>query len=134
MCEENISRRVSWIVTDLRYRMLVVRKSGTHVFFDPGCRVVEGEDERETLTRWIKENLGVTLHTEKMSKLTSFGVQAYGKPDDTIVEFACYQCDRTEGEITPHGYEAYWVHYGEAIPLSQGTEAVMEAVRTEGLI
>jgi 8-oxo-dGTP diphosphatase len=134
---ETSFRRVTWVLVE-NYRVLFVRKKDTPVFFDPGCRVEEGKGEEKILAQKIKEDLGVEIDLGEIHKLTSFAAQAYGKPEETMAQFAYYMAPyrgelRLGGEL--ENGEMRFVSYEDQIDLTEGGQALRQYLRDyEGLI
>ena len=84
-----VLRLAAAIVTDPAGRALLVRKRGTERFMQPGGKVEPGESAVETLTRELREELGLELDPEKAEYLGIFRADAANEPD-TLVSAAVF--------------------------------------------
>ncbi len=84
-----VLRLAAAIVTDPEGRALLVRKRGTERFMQPGGKVEPGESAVETLTRELREELGLELDPEKAEYLGIFRAAAANEAD-TLVSAAVF--------------------------------------------
>ena len=95
-------------------RLLIVRKSGTTAFMQPGGKPEAGEDAAMTLVREIREELGLRLNAADLAPLGTFAAAAANEPGFEVVAevFAADIRDQTpvaSAEIA----ELRWVGPGE---------------------
>jgi DNA polymerase-3 subunit epsilon len=84
-----VLRLAAAIVTDPAGRCLVVRKRGTELFMQAGGKVEQGESALETLTRELREEVGLELDPEQAEYLGIFRASAANEPD-TLVSAAVF--------------------------------------------
>jgi 8-oxo-dGTP pyrophosphatase MutT (NUDIX family) len=71
---------VAAVITDPQGRVLLVRKRGSLVFFQPGGKREPGEASLQTLARELHEELGVQLRPGSAQALGSFEDVAVNEP------------------------------------------------------
>jgi 8-oxo-dGTP pyrophosphatase MutT (NUDIX family) len=72
------------IVTDSAGRAVVVRKRGTTGFMQPGGKIERGESALATLTRELREELGIEVVVDETEFLGSFEAPALNEPGQTV--------------------------------------------------
>jgi 8-oxo-dGTP pyrophosphatase MutT (NUDIX family) len=97
------------IVTDQAGRAIVVRKSGTTGFMQPGGKIERGESALATLIRELHEELGLEVDVDATEFLGSFEAAALNEPGQTVRAevFAL----TTDQELSPGAEidEIYWL-------------------------
>jgi len=73
------------VIRDGDGRLLLVRKSGTTAFMQPGGKPEDGEDAATTLVREIREELGLRLDAADLEPLGSFAAAAANEPGFEVV-------------------------------------------------
>lgn len=73
------------VIRDADGRLLLVRKSGTTAFMQPGGKPEDGEDAASTLVREIREELGLRLDAAELEPLGSFAAAAANEPGFEVV-------------------------------------------------
>lgn len=114
-----VLRLAAAIVTDPAGRALLVRKRGTERFMQPGGKVEPGESAVETLTRELREELGLELDPEKAEYLGIFRAEAANEPD-TLVSAAVFALV-TEQEVAAQAEidEIRWIDSADVdLPLA----------------
>lgn len=79
-------------------RALFVRSKGLDTWYLPGGTREEGEDDAQTLTREIKEELSVDIIQTTIKHFGTFQAPAHGKSEGTMVRIVCYTAE-FEGEL-----------------------------------
>ena len=109
---ESAPRRIhvaAAIVTDVAGRAIVVRKSGTTGFMQPGGKIERGESALATLIRELREELGLEVDVDATEFLGSYEAAALNEPGQTVRAevFALV----TDAELHPAGEidEIYWL-------------------------
>ncbi len=98
-------------------RLLLVRKSGTKWFMQPGGKIEVGESALSALRRELKEEIGLQLTDEDARHLGRFAAPAANEPGHTveaeIFHVRVQHLPKTRSEIE----EAVWVTHIEAMSL-----------------
>ena len=97
--EKNIIRIVAAIVVDSNGNTLLVRKTGTDAFMQPGGKPEPNESHLNTLNREIQEELGCQINERSAKYLGCFRAKAANETG-WIVEAELYKV-QLNGEPTP---------------------------------
>lgn len=127
--------KLSWVHIKNK-RMLFVRSPEGDVFFDPGCRRIEGISDEKVLREKMLDELHVELLLPLM-KINNFGfsVPAYGKPEGTMAEAVVYMGSCLGmPQTTSYIAEVAWFSSSDMDKTSDLGKALLQQLSSEGLI
>jgi 8-oxo-dGTP diphosphatase len=88
------------VITDDAGRALLVRKTGTERFMQPGGKPEPGESAVETLVRELREELGLVVFQDQLRPLGTFVSDAANEPGHRVVATA-FAMTAEEGDVVP---------------------------------
>ncbi len=124
--------KVAWIqVAD--GRILSTRSHGRSRYYLPGGKREAGEDDLDTLTREIKEELTVDLLPTTAVFVGEFSAQADAHPDGVVVRMRCYECAyEGEPQAAAEIAEVIWLDYSDRHLTSPVDQLIFDHLRREG--
>lgn len=116
-------------------KMLSTRSKGKEVYYIPGGKREKNENDIETLTREVKEELTIDLIPETIHYYGTFQAQAHGKKEGITVKMTCYQANY-EGKIEPSSEieEITWLTYQDIHKVSPVDKIIMKDLYEKGII
>lgn len=116
-------------------KILCARSKGKDIFYVPGGKREEGENDEAALSREIREELGVELEPSSFEFKGQFDAQAHGKPEGVMVSVRCYSASfqglpTAESEIE----ELAWLSYKDLEKLSEAGKLIFESLKKSDLI
>jgi 8-oxo-dGTP diphosphatase len=98
------------VVLDGRGRALLVRKTGTRAFMNPGGKPEPGESAAEALCRELAEEVGLTIRPDELTYLGRFRADAANEPGH-LVDAEVFAVTVAEADVRPRLEiaEAVWV-------------------------
>ena len=84
--------KLAWVlIKDNKF--LAVRSKGKSLFYLPGGKREQGENDQQALLREIKEELSVELDANSLRYGGTFSAPADGKSEGITVQLTCYFAD-----------------------------------------
>ncbi|MFC4140583.1 MULTISPECIES: NUDIX domain-containing protein [unclassified Microbacterium] len=113
------------VITDSEGRALLVRKTGTERFMQPGGKPEAGETAAETLVRELREELGLVVFQDQLRPLGTFVSDAANEPGHRVVATA-FAMTAEPGEVVVQAElaELRWITEAEqgGLPLAPLSE------------
>lgn len=101
---------VAALIVDDAGRALMVRKTGTSVFMQPGGKPEPGESSAEALCRELHEELGLVVRARDLERVGRFESDAANEPGHRVVaEVFCVRRPITEVVCAAEIDEARWI-------------------------
>lgn len=129
---KSIHKIAAMVIKDDKF--LMVRKKGRDIWTNLGGHPEEGETERQTLTREIKEEMG--CNAEILRKLGDF--QAPAAHDDAIVTLSTYlvnlkgPIDFSDPELEEYRFiDKQWESKGIKLPKSISDEVIPYCIKNK---
>ena len=103
------------VITDEAGRLLLVRKTGTTAFMQPGGKPEPGESASQTLSRELAEELGIFVAPHELQPLGSFTAAAANEPGHLVVADVFAADIGTQGpEVGAEIAELRWITRSDA--------------------
>ncbi|KQZ83507.1 NUDIX hydrolase [Microbacterium sp. Root166] len=103
------------VITDQDGRLLLVRKTGTTAFMQPGGKPEIGESASQTLSRELAEELGIFVDPHELQPLGSFTAAAANEPGHLVVADVFAADIGTQGpEVGAEIAELRWITRADA--------------------
>lgn len=130
----NVIEKVAWLRIENR-RVLFLRSKGRDRFYFPGGKREKGESDMETLTRELKEELGIDFKPDTAVYFETLKAYADAQTDPAIVESVFYMGD-AGGVLTPCGEiaEIAWLSSKDSDKLTLLGTAVVQRLKEKDLV
>ncbi len=116
-------------------RLLCARSAGKALFYIPGGKREQGEDDRQALIREINEELGVVIEEATIHSVGTFTAQADGKTASHMVKVTCYQAQFSgEPKASSEIAELAWLTAADKTSCSLVTQKIIDALVQRGLL
>ena len=119
-------------------KLLLVRPKSKKIFYMPGGKPDQGEDNLKALIREIKEEIQLEIDPKTIDFYGTFEAQAYGKDKGMMVRVHCYTANHS-GEVQSSSEidEVAYFSHGEYLNSSDSAPAVkliLDDLKKKGLI
>ena len=126
--------KLAWIYIKDK-KILSTLSKGKDKYYIPGGKRENYENDVETLTREIKEELMVDLNLDTLKYYGVFKAQAHGRSEGTIVKMSCYFANyvgtlKADSEIS----EIVWLNYKDIDKVSPVDKLIFKDLYDKGLI
>ena len=126
--------KIAWIYIKDK-KILSTLSRGKDKYYIPGGKREKEENDMETLTREIKEELSVDINLDSVKYYGVFKAQAHGKSEGIIVKMSCYFAEyegnlKVDNEIS----EIVWLTYEDIDKVSPVDKLIFEDLHTKGLL
>lgn len=126
--------KIAWIYIKDK-KILSTLSKGKDTYYIPGGKRENFENDVETLTREIKEELSVDILTDSIKYYGTFKAQAHGKKEGIVVKMSCYMADfkgvlKEDSEID----KIVWLKYCDVDKISPVDKLIFEDLHNKGLI
>lgn len=119
-------------------KLLLVRPKSKKIFYMPGGKLDEGEDNLRALVREIKEEVQLDIDPKTVDFYGVFEAQAYGKDKGVMVRVHCYTASHT-GEVQSSSEideVAYFSHgeYVNGLDPAPAVKLILDDLKKKGLV
>ena len=130
----HIIDKIAWLYVKDK-RILSTLSKGKDKYYIPGGKREQFENDVETLTREIKEELSVDLDLDTLRYYGVFKAQAHGKAEGVTVKMSCYMAEyigelKADTEIA----EIVWLGYKDIERVSPVDKLIFKDLYDKGLI
>jgi 8-oxo-dGTP diphosphatase len=134
MSQSGIIEKLAWIAIQDR-KILSTRSKGKDVYYIPGGKREGIENDSQTLTREIREELSVELIPSSLQFEGVFTAQAHGKAEGIKVRMVCYSGEY-HGTLHPNSEvdEFVWLTYRDRNRISPVDQIIFDWLRTQNRI
>lgn len=126
--------KIAWIYIKDK-KILSTLSFGKDKYYIPGGKREEFENDIETLTREIKEELLVDLDLNSIRYYGTFKAQAHGKAEGIIVKMSCYNADYIgELKVDSEIEKIVWLNYSDIEKVSPVDKLIFKDLYDKGII
>ncbi|VVA43267.1 Mismatch repair protein MutT protein [Candidatus Roizmanbacteria bacterium] len=119
-------------------KLLLVRPKSKKIFYMPGGKLDDGEDNLKALIREIKEEVKLDIDPKTVDFYGTFEAQAYGKDKGVIVRVHCYTASHTGNVQSSSEIDetAYFSHeeYVKGLDPAPAVKLILEDLKKKGLV
>jgi 8-oxo-dGTP pyrophosphatase MutT (NUDIX family) len=126
--------KLAWIEI-VNKKILSTKSFGKNKYYIPGGKREYGETDEQALSREIKEELSVELHSATLKFIGVFQANAHGHPEDTFVKMTCYAASYTgllkaNSEIE----EIIWLSYSDKDKISEVDKLIFDFLKERNML
>lgn len=119
-------------------KLLLVRPKSKKIFYMPGGKPDDGEDNLKALIREIKEEVNIDINPKTVDFYGTFEAQAYGRDKGVMVRVHCYTANHT-GEVRSSSEideVAYFSHgeYVNGLDPAPAVKLILNDLKKKGLV
>ncbi len=119
-------------------KLLLVRPKSKKIFYMPGGKRDEGEDNLKALIREIKEEIQLEIDPKTIDFYGTFEAQAYGKDKGVKIKVHCYTANhsgevQSSSEIDEVAYFSHGEYVGGFDPAS-AVKLILDDLKKKGLV
>lgn len=116
-------------------KMLFVFSINKNAWFLPGGKLEQGETDKDTLMREIKEEIDISLRPQTIRYFGTFEAEAHGQKKGTLVRSACYLASYKDTIIPQNEIKEYaYFGYKDRNKLPILGQVVLAALKKKGMI
>jgi len=116
-------------------RVLSTISRGKDIYYLPGGKREAGEEDLDTLTREIREELSVELVPRSEKFLKRFEAQAHGHPVGVMVQMTCYEADIAGTPMASSEIQhVEWITHADRERSSPVDKLILDWLFDQGLI
>ncbi len=121
-----------WILI-VDQKLLAIRPKGKNNYMLPGGQKELKESDVMTLSREIKNELGIILEISSFEHLGIFEARADGRKPNILVRSTCYSSEYT-GELNfdPEVGEIFWLNYKDRESVSEVDKLIFDFLKDSG--
>ncbi|MBC8767035.1 NUDIX domain-containing protein [Arenibacter sp. BSSL-BM3] len=126
--------QLAWIhVAD--QKLLAIKPKGKTNFILPGGQKEPKESDVMTLSREIKDELGIILDISSFEHLGIFEARANGRKPNILIRSTCYSSEYTgELKVNPEVGEIFWLNYVDRESVSEVDSLIFDILKDSGLL
>lgn len=119
-------------------KLLLVRPKSKKIFYMPGGKRNEGEDNLKALIREIKEEVQLEIDPRTVDFYGTFEAQAYGKDKGVMVRVHCYTANhsgtvQSSSEIDEVAYFSQ-EEYIKGLDQAPAVKLILQDLKKKGLV
>lgn len=119
-------------------KLLLVRPKSKKIFYMPGGKLDEGEDNLKALVREIKEEVQLDIDPKTIDFYGVFEAQAYGKDKGVMVRVHCYTANhsgnvQSSSEIDEITYFSHG-EYVSGFDPAPAVKLILDDLKKKGLV
>lgn len=118
-------------------KLLLVRPKGKKIFYMPGGKLDDGEDNLRALVREIKEEVNINIDPKTIDFYGVFEAQAYGKDKGVMVRVHCYTASHSGNIQSSSEIDEVAFSHGEyvkGLDPAPAVKLILDDLKKKGLV